>query len=135
MRRFGCLLPSLLAAVLLYAGAANLSRCFVVSNAATGVGSRVSRAAVQLDVPMKEADLIQPSEEPSRSSYLFGFVPFAEQLNGRVPHSACSSIAGRIGGLGQRRTVPCVSFSLCLPVWRRVMRHETCCNWGIYCFR
>ncbi|CAJ1342426.1 unnamed protein product [Effrenium voratum] len=84
MRRFGCLLPSLLAAVLLYAGAANLSRCFVVSNAATGVGSRVSRAAVQLDVPMKEADLIQPSEEPSRSSYLFGFVPFAEQLNGRI---------------------------------------------------
>ena len=51
---------------------------------------------------MKEADLTQPKEagfilvldhrkfavgameEPDRTSYLWGFVPFAEQLNGRV---------------------------------------------------
>ena len=69
------------------------------------------QAAVQLDVPMKESDLIQPDEEnkmasflmhwamghgaffsveavscqePERATYLYGFVPFAEQLNGRV---------------------------------------------------
>lgn len=33
---------------------------------------------------MKESDLTQPKEEPDRTTYLVGFVPFAEQLNGRI---------------------------------------------------
>lgn len=67
----------------------------------------LTEAAVQLDIPMKESDLTQPkeegcrrcrllktkifcpethwaAEEPDRTTYLVGFVPFAEQLNGRV---------------------------------------------------
>ena len=66
----------------------------------------LTEAAVQLDIPMKESDLIQPKEvgchvfktkiccqtyraakEPDRTTYLVGFVPFAEQLNGRVQSS------------------------------------------------
>ncbi|CAE7828889.1 unnamed protein product [Symbiodinium sp. CCMP2456] len=82
------ILPTLLA-VAVYLGVARPFVCFVAPHAGSSRGIRgsdpaVSRAAVQLDVPMKESDLIQPDEEPERASYMYGFVPFAEQLNGRA---------------------------------------------------
>mmetsp|Transcript_40987 Transcript_40987/g.76197 ORF Transcript_40987/g.76197 Transcript_40987/m.76197 type:complete len:121 (+) Transcript_40987:62-424(+) len=77
------LFPSILA-VAIYFGCAK--QCFLAVRSAgvRGSTSAVARAAVQLDVPMKESDLIQPDEEPERATYLYGFVPFAEQLNGRI---------------------------------------------------
>eukprot|EP00439_Symbiodinium_sp_Y106_P084032 s662_g24.t1 len=82
------ILPTLLA-VALYLGVARPFVCFVAPHAGNSRGIRgsepaVSRAAVQLDVPMKESDLIQPDEEPERATYMYGFVPFAEQVNGRI---------------------------------------------------
>lgn len=84
------------------------------------LSSLIPKAAVQLDIPMKEADLIQPKEagsitvldhrifafgaimeEPDRTSYLWGFVPFAEQLNGRV--WALRSCSFRMGNVKNQK--------------------------------
>mmetsp|Transcript_59717 Transcript_59717/g.94565 ORF Transcript_59717/g.94565 Transcript_59717/m.94565 type:complete len:116 (-) Transcript_59717:111-458(-) len=84
--RCSWLLRSLLALVMYVA--VTRPSCFVANAPAStglrGGTSRVARAAVQLDIPMKESDLTQPKEEPDRTTYLVGFVPFAEQLNGRI---------------------------------------------------
>eukprot|EP00440_Ansanella_granifera_P033497 gb/GFBE01036345.1/.p1 GENE.gb/GFBE01036345.1/~~gb/GFBE01036345.1/.p1 ORF type:complete len:123 (+),score=28.54 gb/GFBE01036345.1/:1-369(+) len=63
--------------------------CFVAAPRSESLqhrtGLRTARAAGGLlDVPMKASELVQPDREPNRSMYLFGFVEFAEQLNGRV---------------------------------------------------
>eukprot|EP00490_Sorites_sp_Unknown_P002005 CAMPEP_0114638526 /NCGR_PEP_ID=MMETSP0191-20121206/667_1 /TAXON_ID=126664 /ORGANISM="Sorites sp." /LENGTH=115 /DNA_ID=CAMNT_0001850299 /DNA_START=66 /DNA_END=413 /DNA_ORIENTATION=+ len=65
------------------------STCLIGSAPSAGASlrgnpQRVAREAVRLDVPMKESELAQPQEEPDRTTYLVGFVPFAEQLNGRI---------------------------------------------------
>ena len=44
--------------------------------------SSVARAASGF--PLDESDLAQPSSEPARGTYIFGFVYFAENFNGRI---------------------------------------------------
>merc|ERR1740120_317976 len=60
----------------------------VVSYAFVGVSSKANRppsAVVARGAQMiQESDLLQPDEAPSRDAYLIGFVPCAENFNGRV---------------------------------------------------
>eukprot|EP00413_Alexandrium_margalefii_P046925 CAMPEP_0204581474 /NCGR_PEP_ID=MMETSP0661-20131031/44663_1 /ASSEMBLY_ACC=CAM_ASM_000606 /TAXON_ID=109239 /ORGANISM="Alexandrium margalefi, Strain AMGDE01CS-322" /LENGTH=177 /DNA_ID=CAMNT_0051590667 /DNA_START=54 /DNA_END=587 /DNA_ORIENTATION=+ len=51
-----------------------------LDSAGSGRAASVARAVITVE----ESDLIQPDEEPSRSSYLVGFTFFAENFNGRV---------------------------------------------------
>eukprot|EP00931_Biecheleriopsis_adriatica_P069609 TRINITY_DN43431_c0_g1_i1.p1 TRINITY_DN43431_c0_g1~~TRINITY_DN43431_c0_g1_i1.p1 ORF type:complete len:146 (-),score=35.98 TRINITY_DN43431_c0_g1_i1:67-450(-) len=65
------------------------SRCFVSAPRAQAVvqhraTSRTQMAAIQINTGVKESDLLQPDEEPERATYLFGFVEFAENFNGRI---------------------------------------------------